>query len=502
MQQEALLGDVLRNCNGQYAIAVQNRNALWLACDHMRSLPLYYVPDSGQGSDCFDLLADSQELDKDSLVEFALAGFVSGHHTLHPRVRTVQAGEVVRIADGNAHAFRWYPYHCSYEQDSEGEEILDRLDQVLLDSCARAIETCQGRQVAVPLSGGLDSRALLCAFKRLGYDNLVAFAYGLPDNHEMVRSREVAEALHVPWFPVHYDPRKLSGLMSGKSLFDFLKYSAQGSAMPCLTEWPAIKHICEQGLVQPGAVFLSGQSGDFINGSHLKYLLDPEWNQDPLDVWTAILSKHYSLWLDVAARPGCRAAVYRRLSQVLGEAPFASQEAACRAYEFWECQERQLKYVVQGGRVFDFFGHDWVMPLWDKAFMDFFKGISIGLKMRGYLYAKTLATHDPFGVFQDDLPRRRFDRDQALQSVRRKEGRPGRRIRKAASHLPFLKSFLWRRQRQRIFRHQWRYDPLGFSRSYPESSFINSDPGKKHCLSLWIRDYLQGAYGVDLQTLS
>ncbi|MGE4553328.1 MAG: asparagine synthase-related protein [Desulfovibrionaceae bacterium] len=493
--------------NGQWALAAQAPDGtLWLACDHMRSLPLLYqsIP-GGQGSDEADRLTSAGTLDPDSVIEFVLAGYATGPHTLYADVRTVQSGEVVRLgaegAGGTIEAARHHLHCCTYEADAEGPEALAALDQTLMDACARALEVVDGRQIALPLSGGLDSRCLVSCFRRLGYDNLACFAYGLPGNREMVKSRAVAEALGVRWFPVSYDPAELARDLASESQARFRRFSAQACAMACLTEWTAVRRVCEEGLVDRDAVFLSGQSGDFINGSHLKYLLDPEWRADPLDVAGAIRAKHYSLWLDLARRPDLQAVCQRRTAEVMAGWPTATLPEAAAAYEHWENQERQLKYVAQGGRLFEFFGHDWLMPLWDREVMDFFRPVSLGLKLRGYLYAKTLATFDPYGVFAGDMPRARFDRAAAAAEQARLAARPGRRLRRLVSGLPGLGDLLWRRERERVFRHHRRYDPLGFAQAYPEAEYVNRDPGKRHSLALWVRDYLAEAHGVDLARL-
>ena len=40
-------------------------------------------------------------------------------------------------------------------------------------------------------------------------------------------------------------------------------------------------------------------------------------------------------------------------------------------YEKWEYEERQIKYVVNGQKTYDFWGVDWFLPLWDSEFVKF-----------------------------------------------------------------------------------------------------------------------------------
>jgi hypothetical protein len=40
-------------------------------------------------------------------------------------------------------------------------------------------------------------------------------------------------------------------------------------------------------------------------------------------------------------------------------------------YEIFDWRERQSKFIVSAIRPYRFFGYQWLMPLWDKRFIDF-----------------------------------------------------------------------------------------------------------------------------------
>ncbi|MEF2145609.1 MAG: asparagine synthase-related protein [Desulfovibrionaceae bacterium] len=493
------LTDLLTALRGHYALVLRRGEMLCAATDPIRSIPLFYRtegPDAGVSDDAWTLrVADG--LSRESVAEFSTAGFVTGPHTLFENVRTLQAGEIVRMARGQAVAERYYDYRCTYAEDGEDATAVAALDKVIMSCMGRAVAACKGRQAVIPLSGGLDSRLIASCFKRLGHPDVVCFAYGLPGNWEAEISRAKAKALGLPWFFVPYTPEMLSRHYHSAEMRRFWRFAAQGSALPSIPEWPALREVTEQGLIKPDAVFLSGQSGDFINGSHLKYLFDPAFCDDPLNVEQAIIDKHYTLWRDLVRESEVMAPVRRRIRDILAGFPLATPEQAACAYEYWECQERQLKYVVGGGRVFEFFGHEWWMPLWDVEIMDFFKQISIGLKLGGYLYAKCLAAHDPFGVFAENAPKSRFDRRRAQKELQGRET-PRRKLKALLGNLPGLRAPLEQRRWQKEHRHYYRHSPLGFPRIYSEREYVYKDPAKRHVLSLWLRDFLREEHGVDL----
>ena len=71
-------------------------------------------------------------------------------------------------------------------------------------------------------------------------------------------------------------------------------------------------------------------------------------------------------------------------------------------YEYAEFQDRQCKYVITGQRIYEFLGHEWRLPLWDKAYLDFFESYPAwqGRSTRR-LYADMLTAENWGGVWQN-----------------------------------------------------------------------------------------------------
>ena len=40
-------------------------------------------------------------------------------------------------------------------------------------------KSCEGKQIAIPLSGGYDSRLIASGLHKIGFKNVICFSYGL-----------------------------------------------------------------------------------------------------------------------------------------------------------------------------------------------------------------------------------------------------------------------------------------------------------------------------------
>src|SRR5699024_5693716 len=59
-------------------------------------------------------------------------------------------------------------------------------------------------------------------------------------------------------------------------------------------------------------------------------------------------------------------------------------------FEDWILRERQAKFIVNSACVYDFFGYEYRMPLWDTRLLEFFRQVPLELKNFKYLYDEVL----------------------------------------------------------------------------------------------------------------
>ncbi len=495
--------EVLNGLNGNFAVAVDAPGALHLGVDVVRSIPLFYRQDGDllTASDEIGLLRERDDpMDECSAVEYATAGYVTGPHTLFKRLSGLQSGEYLSQlpGDGAPNARRYYSYLCSYDVESRVEVLCEFIDSALLAAFSRTIESLDGRQVLLPLSGGLDSRLVAWMFKRCGYDNLICFSYGLPGNRQSVRARMVANTLGYPWMEVPYSAALWREALASAEMHSYWSFSANGVSVPHCDDWPAVRLLSGHAEVDPDAVFVPGHTGDFISGGHLKYVFDPIWHDDPRAFEKAMVKKHYSLWGHLIRIPEVREAVGSRLKEVLGQFSSETDEDLARGYEYWEWQERQAKLIINSVRAYEFFGFSWRLPLWDREVMEVWRGVPIALKMDEYLYRAYLSSHGPAELFAGDAPKGLWSRDRALRS----QGYGIKlQARALARRLGPARAAFARYDKYRRFLRDYRHHPLGLARAYGVVRYLFREPSKRHALSLLLQDFLREEYGVELSEL-
>ncbi|MGB0383341.1 MAG: asparagine synthase-related protein [Ardenticatenaceae bacterium] len=498
--------DILHHLNGNFAVLLAAPEAIHLGVDLVRTIPLFYRQEGSTllvSDDIRQIQRDDDTIEQNSLIEMATAGYVTGPHTLFAKIKGLQSGECVSWSKGHPatertlQSQRYYEYLCSYDATSSVETLCEEFDEMVIAAFTRIIETLNGRQVLLPLSGGLDSRLVAATLKRLGYDNVLCFSYGIPGNRESVRSQQVAKALGYDWLQTPYSAQLLKEALNSPKMREYRAFAANAVSLPHQDDWLAIRILRDHSEVHDDAILMPGHTGDFICGSHLKYIFDPVWHDDPYALNEAMIKKHYSHWEDLVVMDHIRAAIEHRLDEALGAFPNKThQELACM-YEYWEWQERQAKYIINALRVYDFFGFSWRMPLWDRAIVDFWKPIPISLKMDKYLYRSYLASHDPMGVFQEDAPTGLWHREPVIEQKRGLR----QRIKENLQSNRLLSPPFYHYQKLRRHLNAYRSHPLGFARAYGAFRYICQDLSKRHMKALLVREFLLEQYKIDFAEL-
>jgi len=396
---------------GNFAAIFEGQRWIVAVADKIRSYPVFYLEKDSSFcvSNSARLLKEKYslcEIDDMSLLEFCTAGYVTGRETLYSSLYQLQAGEWL-LWDKTRSVLereRYYLFYSEKTRQETEDELIDELDQITNGIFQRIIEEVNGPPIWVPLSGGLDSRLVLCKLKQLGYDNLFAFSYGAPGNYEAKAAKHVANKIGVPWQFVPINMKEARAFFYSDTRKEYWRYSDGLSNIPNMQDIQAISKLSEQRKLSPECVIINGQSGDFITGGHIPSLfLDRE--ADISLLFERAIDKHYSLWLDLKTSENIDKIVdkIQDLLEIDREERMDVQRLAS-LYEWWEWQERQCKYVVNGQRIYDFLNLKWFLPLWDDNYLTFWDKIGAEHKYAQSLYKHYLESFDFFGIFRKFKP--------------------------------------------------------------------------------------------------
>lgn len=418
--------------NGFYFWVEHTSDRISASVDHIRSRPLFY---SNQGDTLY--LSDDAEwvrlqvgdhkMDPIARREYQLAGYVTGAETLFSKVKQLQAGEFL-VATENINGLhleidRYYRF-LHVEPDQVGElELISRLDEVAVASIKRLIDYANGRQIVVPLSGGYDSRLIVTLLKRLNYKNIVTFTYGVRGNKESDFSKRIADSLGLSWHFVEYTKSLCYEAWNTSQRWEYQKWACGWSSVAHTQDWIAVQKLKQSNVVEVDAIFVPGHTGDFISGGHIPSVTFEKSIFSNVDVCDAVLKKHYSLApmnLFTSSRLEWSKRILQRteIMEVVKPWQFSS---AC---EKWEWQERQSKYIVNSVRVYEYFGYDWWIPLWDKELIAFWSRVAIDYRRDRRLYVQYVK--DSYAKVVPDLKSQSLSNanysrvNRLLQSVRMK----------------------------------------------------------------------------------
>ena len=73
-------------------------------------------------------------------------------------------------------------------------------------------------------------------------------------------------------------------------------------------------------------------------------------------------------------------------------------------YEYSEFIDRQSKYVISGQRMYEYYGYDWRLPLWNDEYLLFWQKVPLNFKLKQKLYIEMLKKNNFGNVWGDDIP--------------------------------------------------------------------------------------------------
>ncbi len=360
---------------GAWTLIEAGDGVVRLTTDRTRSHHLLFT----RAGDTWIISDDPQELrrhaptwarDEQAAEVFLHAGFTPGTRTLAHEVYATPAGSVVELrSDGTWSSRSWETYRYDTDPITSPEEFAGVFRAALDTAVERVLQETDGRQLLVPLSGGLDSRLLAVWLKRHGARDVVTFTYGVPGSSEVAISRGVAEALEMDWFTVDLDPTEMARTWVGPDGVDFQKRTWGLTSLPHVQDWYALLQMQRNALIDTDAVFLPGHT--IVGNMHDEHLLEGGPSRN--DVLTTVARHHSLLQGDRSAwrhLPLLRRAVVQGAQEVSfpigrGEDLAGSGRSIQELVERVNLQERQAKYINESFKAYEAFGYGWALPMLD-----------------------------------------------------------------------------------------------------------------------------------------
>lgn len=398
--------EFLNDSEGHYSFVHHVDGEVVAAVDHVRSMPLFYLSDgSAVGDSTRALLGDvtCERFDPHSEAEYLLTSYVTGADTLLPSLKQIEAGGWISI-DKETNRIR---SGCHTEHFPTGGSMgRAELEKAIDNAIDRLRVLADGRPIYVLLSGGVDSRLILCALAKKQYRPLVALSYGREDCNDVTTGQWVADSIDVDWMPVEYTDTTWRRWFQSDERKEYYELTHNLDSLPGIAPCPAMSTLHSQDALPEDAIFVSGQTIASV-GEHLP----PKSITTRTGLIEFILDNHYDLWRrDEQVSESMKSRIDDRLP------PTENRDDVVAGYEHWEWKERQGKFISQDGFSYSFWGYDWWFPLFDPQIMEVWGNLPADLRRDKTVLADIAADYFDDVATSDDVDVSKTDRNATLGS--------------------------------------------------------------------------------------
>lgn len=383
--------------NGSFSVVIEKAGHMYAANDYLRTFPLFFVRKKEELwlSDCAEKLKPAlvqPATDEVSAAEFLATAFVSADKTLIRGINQIQAGEAICFAAQKVFRYFYFRYSVSACVQQPYLALKENAKEIFWAAARRFVQSLGGRTVAIPLSGGFDSRLIAAMLKLLNYKKVFCFTYGRKNNAEIPISKRVAQKLGFQWHFVEYNESLIHGYLADPLFLDYFGYAANHVSMFFMQDFFAVKFLKEKQLVPPDTVFAPGHSGDFLGGSQL---VKNQIGQtaEPKEIVQQILKIKYTL------NP-VESQYYPLFAEKIRQTIDNSATKAFSVFEDWDMKEKLAKFIFNSACVFSFFEYEYRFPLLDKELLLFFRALPFEYKWHKQLYDEVLRYDffEPLGI--------------------------------------------------------------------------------------------------------
>ena len=391
--------DELKNFNGSFVAVIYDnvKEKLTLVNDRYGLIKLFYYHDKDRF--CFAPkirplleLGVEKSLRKDAIIDFFLFGYLLGDNTFFEHIHQLPPASILEVLNSDMKLTKYWDYEYVEEYVARPqEELIDELGALWQRAVERRIK--KGEKIVMPLSGGLDSRAILAATLRCtSQDKIITFTFGEPGSFDFEIGRMVADKASVKNIPLGVEKEDFEGQYN-ISMGDI-------EGMVDATPYFAIEGYRE--MKKYGDNLYIGYMGGEIMGSHISSKMlnkKLKYEQDYIEAKSIIFEKHRLNDLeDVRALFNPSYINIENLDysfkRTLDELKRISNEDMPNYCAIWDYKHRQDKYIPFClFRYKEYFKY--LTPFLDNELIDFMLKIPPELRLDENLYKSMLLKKYP-----------------------------------------------------------------------------------------------------------
>lgn len=398
LYHEGRLNELAR-INGSFAAAIYDEAAekLTLVNDRYGLIKLYYYHDGTRF--CFaprirllKAFGADMSLRTDALPDFFVFSFLLSDKTFFENIYQLPAASILEVSRGSLSLSKYWDYTQAAEYDDRSEEeLIEELGSLFQQAVATRVHP--GEKLIVPLSGGLDSRAILAAARECtSSENIITFTFGEKGSFDFEIGTMVAREAGVAHIPLRTEKLNLD------QQYDLLMPDTEGM----VEVTPYFAPDGYQRMAEYGGRLYIGYMGDPLMGSHITAdMLDKKMTseQDYIEARSiAFRNNRLNEIDDVAQLLNPR---YMHIEEFRSSFHSTFDEidpSACEDMSNycnrWDYRNRQYKCVTPA--VFRYTEQlQYETPFLDNELVDFTLRLSPCLKFREKLYKSMLLARYP-----------------------------------------------------------------------------------------------------------
>ncbi len=379
----------LKEIYGSFSIIIEHGDEVWAAVDIARSMPLYYSSNLKCISDKVDCLLefngiDNNSLDWSSVLEMYATSYISSDRTIYEFIKQIDIGCSICVKNGSIRNDVYYR-HTARITNPQRERAIALLQVTTNKALQRINKIIGDRTIVISLSGGYDSRYLACSLKENGFENVICYTYGRKDSFEPKQSKLVANALGYEWHCVYYDDMPCDLLVSDE-IQEYYNYSRNYDYISYIQNYYAFKNLVKNDVIPENAVVLTGLCNDMPSGFYT-----PSEDVAKRYGYTTKGCADYlydTLFIKFELTSHAKESFINKIENDLEKRSLEvfDYESFIKATDCVNTGYSHSRCFLHMNDVHEFFGHEWIVPCWDKDLLNFWYSLPAKHRIHQNLY--------------------------------------------------------------------------------------------------------------------